>query len=112
MGVRWQTRNALAHSLRTKINRKYINNMGAAREFVSLQAMIFRYMRYEVSKNMPVVVTSSKNLITHKLRVEMDQKDISVVWSKQIWGTDYVRAKNGRYQYSVLSEQLTGLHTS
>ena len=55
---------------------------------------------------MSVVVTSSGNLITHKLRVEIDQKDISVVWSKQIWETDYVQANNGRYQYSVLGEQL------
>ena len=51
---------------------------------------------------MSVVVTSSGSLITHRLRVEIDQKDISVVRSKQI----YVQAKDGRYQYSVSSEQL------
>ena len=47
-------------------------------------------------------MTKSGNLVTHKLRVEIDQNDISVVWSKQIWETDYVQAKNGRYQ-SVFS---------
>ena len=49
-------------------------------------------MGYEISKNMSVVTT-------HKLRVEIDQNDISVVWSKEIWGSEYVQAKNGRYQY-------------
>ena len=39
----------------------------------------FKYMRYEVSKNKSVVVSSSENLIMHKLRVEIDQKDISVM---------------------------------
>ena len=39
VGVRWQTRNALAHSLRAKINRKYINNIGAT-QCINLQTMI------------------------------------------------------------------------
>ena len=54
---------------------------------------------------MSVVVTSSGNLTTHILRIEIDQKDIRVVWSKQIWETDYVQAKSWRHQYSVLSGQ-------